>query len=83
MPDRPTARRVPAGAGELKLADYGREHVPADAGARWTSEELRRDFEVIGFQAPYVMVRRRSDGVEGTLEFVHSPRIYFSFVPRR
>lgn len=47
----------------------------------WTTEELRRDFEVIGFMAPYVHVRRKADGVEGSLEFIHEPRLYFNFVP--
>lgn len=48
-------------------------------GQTWTTEELTRDFVVLGFGAPFVAVRRRSDGVEGTLEFKHSPRIYFNF----
>ncbi len=40
---------------------------------------LQRDFEVVGFAAPFVVVRRRSDGVKGTLEFTHNPRVYFGF----
>jgi hypothetical protein len=52
----------------------------AAADQRWTTEELGRDFEVIGFLAPFVAVRRRSDGVIGTLEFTHLPRWYFNFV---
>lgn len=47
---------------------------------RWDTEALRRDFEVIGFLAPFVAVRRRSDGVTGSLEFTHLPRWYFNFV---
>lgn len=78
----PASRRIPSGAGELKIADYGRTEVPVAEQECWTTEELRRDFEVLGFQAPYVVVRRRADGVEGTLEFVHAPRVYFSFVPK-
>jgi hypothetical protein len=45
----------------------------------WDTEMLKRDFEVLGFLAPLVHVRRKSDGVEGTLEFVHRPRWYFDF----
>ncbi len=45
----------------------------------WTTTELQKDFEVIGFQAPYVVVTRKSDNVKGTLEFTHSPRVYFDF----
>lgn len=47
----------------------------------WTTEEMTRDFEVRGFMAPYVVVKRRSDGVVGSLEFTHSPRVYFHFEP--
>ena len=55
--------------------------LTADQGERWTTAELTRDFEVIGYAAPFVVVRRRSDGQVGTLEFTHSPRTYFGFVP--
>jgi hypothetical protein len=48
-------------------------------GPVWNTEELQRDFEVLGFLAPYVVVRRRSDGAKGSLSFVHSPRLYFDF----
>lgn len=47
----------------------------------WTTEQLKEDFEVRGFQAPFVVVTRKSDGATGSLEFTHSPRIYFGFQP--
>jgi hypothetical protein len=50
------------------------------AEQRWDTDELRRDFEVLGFMAPFVVVRRKSDGAKGSLEFTHSPRFYFNFV---
>lgn len=53
--------------------------LAAEQGQTWTSDELRRDFEVTGFMAPFVVVRRKSDGVVGSLEFTHSPRVYFNF----
>lgn len=49
------------------------------ARARWTTDELIEQFEVRGFAAPFVVVRRKADGVEGSLEFTHSPRVYFNF----
>ena len=49
----------------------------------WTTDELTAEFQVIGFMAPYVVVKRRSDGVKGSLMFKHSPRIYFGFQPDR
>lgn len=48
-------------------------------GQVWDATELRRDFEVIGFMAPLVVARRRSDGMRGSLEFQHHPRFYFNW----
>jgi hypothetical protein len=53
----------------------------AEAVQTWTTAELQREFEVLGFAAPFAVVRRRSDGAVGTVEFTHSPRRYFSFKP--
>jgi hypothetical protein len=53
--------------------------LAADTGQRWTTEELSRDFTVISFGAPFVVVRRKSDDAVGTLEFTHSPRVYFGW----
>lgn len=51
-----------------------------EAGEKtWTTAEMQADFEVLGFMAPFVTVRRKSDGVLGSLEFKHSPRVYFGF----
>jgi hypothetical protein len=57
---------------------------PDPAAEQWTTDELREQFEVEGFAAPYVVVRRKSDGRRGSLEFVQNPgreRIYFNFMP--
>jgi hypothetical protein len=45
----------------------------------WDTERMREAFEVVGFSAPFVLVRRRSDGVKGTLSFTHAPRYYFGW----
>lgn len=47
----------------------------------WTTEELREDFDVLSFMAPFVVVRRKSDGIKGSLKFTHSPRVYFEWLP--
>ena len=57
-----------------------REALEAEHGQVWDTEQLTKDFEVIGFMAPLVVVRRRGDGVKGSLEFQHSPRLYWGFV---
>lgn len=61
----------------IEVHDYSTGAEPA--GETWTTDELQRDFTVEAFLAPYVVVRRKSDGKKGTLEFKHSPRIYFDF----
>jgi hypothetical protein len=58
-----------------------REVLEKEHGQVWNTEELSRDFDVTGFMAPFVVVRRKSDGVVGSLEFQHSPRLYYSFTP--
>ena len=45
-----------------------------------TTAEAVQKYEFVAFCAPFVEVRRRSDGQLGTLEFQPSPRFYFSFV---
>lgn len=51
-----------------------REH-----GQIWDTDELCRDFEVEGFLAPMVVVRRKSDGKTGSMLFQHHPRYYWGF----
>ena len=46
-----------------------------------TTEQMRERFEVVGFQAPFVVVRRKADGQLGSLQFTHSPRVYFGWQP--
>jgi hypothetical protein len=66
---------------EINARPGDREALQARYGRVWSPEELGREFEALGFLAPYVVVRRRADGVKGSLEFQHEPRFYFSFEP--
>jgi hypothetical protein len=45
----------------------------------WSTEELKEQFQVEGFAAPCVVVRRKADDVRGSLFFTHSPRFYFGW----
>lgn len=45
----------------------------------WDTAQMQEEFQAIGFSAPFVAVKRRSDGVKGTLMFTHSPRYYFGW----
>lgn len=64
---------------EINAEPGTREALEAKYGKVWTTTELAEEFEVIGFMAPYVVVRRKADGVKGSLEFQHHPRFYFNF----
>jgi hypothetical protein len=65
---------------EINAEPGSREALEAQFGQVWDTDELGRDFQVIGFMAPLVVVRRISDGVKGSLEFQHGPpRLYFNW----
>lgn len=66
---------------EINADPGGREALEARYGQVWDTRQLAEDFQVIGFLAPFVVVRRKADGVKGSLEFQHHPRFFFSFVP--
>jgi hypothetical protein len=63
----------------LIAAGQPEQALAADPDRKWTTDQLREDFEVLGYMAPFVTVRRRSDGALGSLEFTHSPRTYFGW----
>lgn len=69
-------------------ATYGADNV-------WDTDQLSERFEVIGFMAPFAVVRERTTGAaaahavvkdglgrKGTVEFQHSPRFYYNFIPQ-
>ncbi len=64
---------------DLNTSPSNRQELEAEYGRVWSTDELARDFEVLGFMAPFVVVRRKSDGCKGSLMFTHLPRFYFSF----
>jgi hypothetical protein len=64
---------------ELNAAAASREQLEQQYGQVWRTDELRAEFVILGFMAPYVMVRRKSDDQRGSLEFQGYPRFYFKF----
>ncbi len=64
---------------EINADPGSREALEATHGQVWDTQQLREDFEVLGFMAPLVVVRRRSDGARGSLYFQHDPRFYYGF----
>jgi hypothetical protein len=51
---------------------YGKDNV-------WDTDEMANDFDVKGFMAPFVVVTRKTDNTDGTLEFQHMPRYYYNW----
>ena len=77
-PTEPIRRQMVA---EINQDDNSRETLEAKHGQVWDTKELQQDFQALGFMAPFISVRRKSDGIEGLLMFSHSPRFYFNFQP--
>lgn len=52
--------------------------------SKWTKDEMTAEFDVLGFFLGWCCVRRKSDGVEGTLDFYRddetNTRIYHNFL---
>jgi hypothetical protein len=46
----------------------------------FNTQELEENFEVLGFSAPFVVVRQKHNGVRGSLQFTHMPRWYFDWL---
>ena len=67
---------------EINANPGSRADLESRYGQVWSTDEMCRDFQAIGFAAPLVVVQRRSDGVKGSLLFQHNPRFYHSFQPQ-
>ncbi len=70
--DRPAEHHPHPGTWHELEAEYGRV---------WETRHLSEELEVMGLQAPFVVVRRRPDGVKGLLEFQYGPRLCFNSQP--
>ncbi len=57
-------------------AELEREH-----GRTWDVQELAHDFVITSIIGTTVVVRRKSDGVVGTLSYQSNPSLYFNFIP--
>jgi len=64
---------------EINRVPMERRQLEMKYGQVWDTQQLSADFEVEGFMAPLVVVRRKSDNARGSMMFQHSPRYYFSF----
>jgi len=64
---------------EINVVHGSREDLENRYGQVWDTNQLSEEFQVIGFMAPLIVVQRKSNGVKGSLEFQHSPRLYFNW----
>ena len=64
---------------ETNSVPGSREILEQKHGKVWDTKELSQEFEVLGFGAPFVVVKRKSDDKMGSLMFQHNPRFYFNF----
>ena len=65
------------------LGPASKECLEARPGPVWDTGQQARAFEMVGFMAPIVVVRRRRDGQKGSLMFQHNPRFYFGWEAHR
>ena len=66
---------------EINAEPGSRAALEQKHGQVWDTDELTRDFTVLGFMAPVIAVVRKCDGRKGSLYFQANPRFYFSFEP--
>ena len=64
---------------EINSSPGDRQSLEEKHGQVWDTADMQKDFTALGFLAPYIVVRRKSDGVKGSLAFQHHTRFYFSF----
>ena len=64
---------------EINAVSAERPVLEARHGRVWNASELANDFVVVGFAAPFAVVRRKADNHVGSLLFQHHPRYYFAF----
>jgi hypothetical protein len=79
----PTEPLRRARGAEINTAPAGRGVLEATYGRVWDTEELGREFEVVGFLAPFVVVRRKFRRPNRVVGVPAPPRFYFSFEPDR
>jgi len=64
---------------DINAIPGSREALETEHGQVWDTDQMREDFDALGFMAPYIIVSRKADGVKGSLKFQHAPRFYYSF----
>lgn len=64
-------------------ATISREELAALHGEVWTTAELARTFVVTAIIGSRLIVRRKADGIVGSLAYQEGPpRLYYGFTPQ-
>lgn len=58
-----------------------RAELEAEFGQVWDDHQLAQDFEITALIPPTFIVRRRSDGVVGSVLMQTRPKLFFLFRP--
>lgn len=66
---------------ELNSDEATKAELEQKHGRVWTTDEMRDEFEPLGFMSPFIVVRKKDTGERGSLMFTHSPRFYFAWQP--
>jgi len=56
-----------------------REDLEQRYGEVWDTQQLQEHFFVLGFYAPFCVVKRKLDHTKGSFLLQHNPRFYHSF----
>lgn len=72
-------------ASNQNLEPKSREELEAEYGVGnvLDTKELAREYVVNGYDAPLLVVTRKSDGCTGTLVCQNAPRYYFGWKPEQ
>ncbi len=64
---------------EINSERSSRKTLEKRHGTVYSTTEMMKEFEMVSFAAPFVVVKRKEDGQLGTLMFQHTPRFYFEW----
>lgn len=78
MPD-PTDSIRRAMVADINSDPLGRNGLESLHGQVWDISEVRKEFEIVAFLAPFVEVKRKRDGAIGSMLFQAFPRFYFGW----
>ena len=56
-----------------------REELEYNWGQVWSGEELKKQFKVITFHGPFILVTEKLTAEKGTMTYQDYPRYYFGY----